>query len=204
MDVLNLPSKFCLKNDRIHNTTPVHSFLFCSFVYILSRCSLNLHLYYFVPSTTIQYKYKCSAYENNQAVFLALICMVCALIAVIPLTTSIFRQNRTARGAGSIRLEYYGDEDPATSLRLSERSLHGNGGSNGCGNGSGGAVDGSASSHPTERTHLLTLKDMYARQRKENELKQKPRGRSIIMTSPEQDPFHLVPSSTIDTNHTKQ
>jgi hypothetical protein len=143
-----------------------------------------------------KYKYKHSAYENNQAVFLALICLVCALIAVIPLTISIFRQHRTARGAGSIRLEYYGDEDPAIASRLSERSLRGTGG--------GGAANGSGSSHPTERTHLLTLKDMYASQRKENELKQKPRGRSIIMTSPEQDPFHLVPSSTIDTDDNKQ
>jgi hypothetical protein len=130
--------------------------------------------------------------------------MVCALIAVIPLTISIFRQHRTARGAGSIRLEYDGDEDPATALRLSERSLRGNvGGNVGGGGGGGGTADGSASSHPTECTHLLTLKDMYASQRRENELKQKPRGRSIIMTSPEQDPFHLVPSSTIDTDHNK-
>jgi hypothetical protein len=169
---------------------------FCTYsISLLTQLQLILFCSF---HNTIQYKYKYkhSAYENNQAVFLALICLVCALIAVIPLTISIFRQHRTARGAGSIRLEYYGDEDPAIASRLSERSLRGTGG--------GGAANGSGSSHPTERTHLLTLKDMYASQRKENELKQKPRGRSIIMTSPEQDPFHLVPSSTIDTDDNKQ
>ena len=177
----------------------IRSYSIFLYIFYLVAYSTSTYIILFLPP---QYNTntKCSAYENNQAVFFAFICMAGALIVIIPLTISIFRQHRTARGAGSIRLEYYGDEDPATSLHLSEQSLHGMGTG-------GAAAHGSSSSlsYPTERTHLLTLKDMYAPQRKETEFKQKPRGRSIIMTSPEQDPFQIVPSSTIDTSdHNKQ
>ena len=176
----------------------IRSYSIFLYIFYLVAYSTSTYIILFLPP---QYNTntKCSAYENNQAVFFAFICMAGALIVIIPLTISIFRQHRTARGAGSIRLEYYGDEDPATSLHLSEQSLHGMGTG-------GDAAHGSSTSlsYPTERTHLLTLKDMYAPQRKETEFKQKPRGRSIIMTSPEQDPFQIVPSSTIDTDHNKQ
>ena len=106
--------------------------------------------------------------------------MIFALIAVIPLMASLFRQHRTAIGSGAIRLEHYGDEDPA----LARPSGH-----------------SSFASTASERTHLLTLKDMYASIHKDNNEVKRPRGRSIIVNNPEQDPFHLVPSATFDSDN---
>eukprot|EP00536_Pseudo-nitzschia_multiseries_P002384 jgi/Psemu1/251601/estExt_Genewise1Plus.C_310100 len=114
-------------------------------------------------------------YERYQSMFLALICMLIALIAIIPLGVSLRRQHRVAVGHCSIRLDRSADHDS-----LSVRS----------GSSSRGML--------SERTHLLTLKDMYADQRKQEEETKRPRGRSIVITSPEQDPFRLEPSSTFD------
>jgi len=109
--------------------------------------------------------------------------MICALIAVIPLMASLFRQRRTAIGSGSIRLEHYGDQDPAAARHPVHSSS-------------------SFTTMASERTHLLTLKDMYASIHKEKKETKRPRGRSIIVNNPEQDPFHLVPSATFDTDNT--
>lgn len=118
-----------------------------------------------------------SLFDRNQPIFLALICLLCALLAMIPLAVSLLRQHRLAVGNRSIFLEHYGDED-----LLSERSR-------------------SSSGTLSERTHLLlTLKEVYTDACKQEEQMKRPRGRSIVMTSPEQDPFYLVPSATFDSS----
>ena len=101
----------------------------------------------------------------------------------MPLAVSLLRQHRAAVGKGSIFLEHYGDEDHPRLGTLSE-----------------GASASAIATPPSERTHLLTLKDMYAGARKQEEETKRPRGRTIIMTSPEHDPFHLVPSATIESS----
>ena len=112
---------------------------------------------------------------------MALICFLCAfLLAMIPLAMSLKRQHRAALGNRSLFLDYFEDADPSR-IALSERSR-----------------SSSSSGTVSERTHLLTLKDMYADSRKQEEETRRPRGRSIVMTSPEHDPFHLVPSATFD------
>mmetsp|Transcript_25288 Transcript_25288/g.55445 ORF Transcript_25288/g.55445 Transcript_25288/m.55445 type:complete len:110 (+) Transcript_25288:489-818(+) len=109
--------------------------------------------------------------------------MLFALIAIIPLAVSLFRQHRVAVGSGSLRLDYYHDDQSphyGSSVSSSFR-------------------EAAATTTPSgERTHLLTLKDMYADKRKREEETKRPRGRSIVMTSSEQDPFRLEPSLTFD------
>ncbi len=119
-----------------------------------------------------------SLYHRNQPMFLALICFLCALLAIIPLAVSLLREHRRAIGNRSLFLEFYEDED-ARPTTLSQRSR-------------------SSSGTLSERTHLLTLKDMYADARKHEEEIKRPRGRSIVMTSPEHNPFHLVPSASFN------
>ena len=136
--------------------------------YLVTNCCLHLHHNFH------------SLYNNNRPMFLALICFLCALIAIIPLVVSLSRQHRAAIGNRSVFLEYFEDEEPLR-LTLSKRSRA-----------------SSSSGTLSERTHLLTLKDMYADARKQEEKTKRPRGRSIVMTSPEHDPFHLVPSASFD------
>lgn len=126
-------------------------------------------------------------YQNNQPIFLALICLLVALIAVLPLAVSLSRQHRLAVGNGSFALEqYHGDTgSPCISIRSSTLL----------------SVPSYASGTPSERIHLLTLKDMYADARKEEEsIKQSLRGRIIVMKSIDQDPFRLEPTLTFDSS----
>lgn len=124
-------------------------------------------------------------YQSNQPTFLALICLLVALIAVLPLAVSMCRQRRLAVGNGAFALEqYHGDTgSPCTSVRSATLL----------------SVPSYASGTPSERTHLLTLKDMYANARKEEEsIRQSLRGRLIVMKSTDQDPFRLEPTLTFD------
>ena len=131
-------------------------------------------------------------YERNEPIFIALVCFLCAfLLTMIPLAMSLKRQHRAALGNRSLFLDYFDDGD-ASPTTLSERSR------------SSRSRSSSSSEVLSERTHLLTLKDMYAESRKQEEQISRPRGRSIVMTSPEHDPFHLVPSATFDSEETNR
>jgi len=114
-------------------------------------------------------------YHSKKIMFLAIVSLLCALIAMLPLLTSLLRQHRVALGKRSIILGHFGDEEQRC-LTSSQRS-------------------GSTSGSSSERTHLLTLKDQYADDRKRKK-EERSRGQSIVMTSPEHDPFNLVPSAT--------
>lgn len=143
-----------------------------------------------VNSPIYIYIYTChhSVYESNQPIFLALIGLIVASIAITPLAISLWREHHLT--IGSIYLDDDGNTN-SKRLRQSERRNS----SRSLSRGRRGENDEDITT--SERTHLLTLKDMYASQRKEDEPRyHKPRGRSIIMTNPEQDPFELVPSSS--------
>lgn len=116
-----------------------------------------------------------NVYDKNQPLFLVLACLLCVLVAIIPLTVSMLRQHRAAVGNCSI---FFEEDEP----ELSEGQPR------------------SSSFTVSERTHLLTLKDFYADARKQEEETRRPRGKSIVMTSPDHNPFNLVPSATIDSS----
>mmetsp|Transcript_54072 Transcript_54072/g.60376 ORF Transcript_54072/g.60376 Transcript_54072/m.60376 type:complete len:817 (+) Transcript_54072:179-2629(+) len=149
-----------------------------------------------------------NTFEGKQHIFLGVVGLLCALITIVPLTISLLRQNHLGTGVmtGSFRLEPHQDENSSFTANTNAISLQGTRNSTSSmehlsGGGTANANDAAfaesvAMRHPTERTHLLTLKDMYAGQRKEMERHQKPRGRSIVMTSPEQNPFNLQPTSS--------
>mmetsp|Transcript_9626 Transcript_9626/g.10360 ORF Transcript_9626/g.10360 Transcript_9626/m.10360 type:complete len:1017 (-) Transcript_9626:394-3444(-) len=149
-----------------------------------------------------------NTFEGKQHIFLGVVGLLCALITIVPLTISLLRQNHLGTGVmtGSFRLEPHQDENSSFTANTNAISLQGTRNSTSSmehlsGGGTANANDAAfaesvAMRHPTERTHLLTLKDMYAGQRKEMERHQQPRGRSIVMTSPEQNPFNLQPTSS--------
>jgi hypothetical protein len=103
-----------------------------------------------------------SFYNAHPAVFIIAVAMVAALAAVIPLTYAVVRRRRTARRYDPNSLNL--DHDPSRSI-------------------------GRSSSAPTETTHLLSLKEVYASTHREDHAM--PKGRPIIMKTIKQDPFRL-------------
>jgi hypothetical protein len=130
----------------------------------------------FVPIGTSMYQgcVKISgSYKSHPAVFLAMVSVISALAAVIPLTYAAAKRRRRRSRRLSPNSFSLDDDGDNRSLRRSRS------------NSSGGTA--------SETTHLLTLKDAYASIRQDEEgHKKKLRGGSIVIKRHlEQDPFQM-------------